>query len=209
MDEAIKLDPEKFGTQEAKSLAILAAAEIEAERSRRAGNRINPLPFGLLSFEPEKPFDAEAWHAHTTPWYDFLTDLDLIGRLSASANMTLIYLLDAIIDLLTPPNWQAFFWMKSYFEATGNSFSESQVVALMQRITKKRDQERARNAGIESGRVRAEKAHSDDPAFIERRAKALIADGVHPRRVASELSKEFQVTADHIRRVRRTKPTSN
>ena len=209
MFEDVKLQPDKFGTPEAKSLAILAAAEIEAERSRKGGSRSNPFPFGLLSFEPEKPFDAEAWHAHTTPWYDYLTDLGLISRLSASANMTLIDLLDAIIDQLSPPNWQTFFWMKSYFEKTGNSFSGSQVLALMQRIEKKRNQERARNAGIESGRVRAAKAHSDDPAFIERRAAALVAEGMKRHRVNSSLSEELGVTADHIRRIRRTKSTSN
>lgn len=52
-----------------------------------------------------------------TPWYELLTDLNVIDRCAVALGIDKTALLKRVIEELGPPNWQVFFWMREWFQS--------------------------------------------------------------------------------------------
>lgn len=198
-DTSIKLDPDKFEEEDARTFARIVATEIEAERTKSGGNKkrlgTNAL-FGVLDG------DGESIVADLTPWFEYLSRLEVVERVAAEIERDVTTTLTIIMDWLSPPNWQTFFWMRAYIERLANTLPVSEANRLVKRAIKDRASQAAKLAGQASGRRR--KLVSLDAAGVRTEADRLTRAGIKAHKIASTMAKSFHVTPDRIRQILRS-----
>lgn len=124
----IELEPSNYAAAAAASLAhklaplILAArqARRDAERAAHdadpasAAARANSFG-GLLG--PRGVPGLDFFAVDSVPWYDLLTDVEVLAHGAQVVGVSGSDLAQAVVDHLMPPNWLVFFWMGRALES--------------------------------------------------------------------------------------------
>ena len=114
-------------------------------------------------------------------------------------------LAEFIADELKPKNWQVFSWMALAYRLSqhGNTLLEvlNEHVEEHDQVLKNQ-RKNARRAGLASGKSRSESTYLT-PESVNKDYQILMATGTEKRNIAAKLANKYEVTPDHIRKLRK------
>jgi hypothetical protein len=139
------------------------------------------------------------------PWYEWFSESDVLRLCAEESGLEIWELAEFIADELKPKNWQVFSWMALAYRLSqhGNTLLE----VLNEHVEEhdqalKNQRENARRAGLASGKSRSESTYLT-PESVNKDYQILMATGTEKRNVAAKLASRYEVTPDHIRKLRK------
>lgn len=69
-----------------------------------------------------------ATYPRARPWFEFLTDREVIDAVTSKLKISRIGFLTACIELLRPPNWETVFWMRAFLESANTEAVQWQMM---------------------------------------------------------------------------------
>lgn len=108
---ARKLAPFILAQRQARRDAERAAHDADPGGAAKRGNLLG----GLLG--PAGVPGLDFFAVDSTPWYELLTDVELLDRCAQALGLRGSALAQAVVDHLMPPNWQVYFWMGRALES--------------------------------------------------------------------------------------------
>ena len=193
----IELDSSRFHDDE-ETRAIAEVVARHADRRRREYRATEqPIKLGLL--------EVEGYWSDSVPWYEWMTEPQILRPCAKDCNLPMFELANVIAYQIRPINWQVFSWMgmalqgQQYEKVLENSLSKY-ATELTGMRNKQRTQ--ASEAGRASGKVRSESVRCT-PAIVAKEYQTLMATGTEERNIAAKLATRFNVTSNHIRKLRK------
>lgn len=165
-NELLELDLSKY----AVDIEIAAFAEVvhdETENRRvelggvRGGTRTIALASLLLR---ERPTNGQ--YASAKYWFEFLTDSVVIKAVGRRMHLKPVEFLTMCMKTFHPPNWEALFWMKAFYESVAN---ECQIELQFAQ----REQVIIKQTRSETAKIGAQAKLAKDP---KQKAKALVRE---------------------------------
>ena len=172
-----------------------------AKAHRRFGK--TPAPEDM---SPEWLEARELWNDRSAKASSVL-DLLSLDDFRKERNLSLPIPIDLWIDLLDD-------WKKAVDDSIAKNLNsqtlpiliqlvqDSPKAVVVQELVKSRFVEYARKAGLASGESRKTEVKCT-PAQVVREYQTMMATGTEERNVAGKLAKRFNVTADHVRNLRK------
>jgi len=195
------LRPSDYTQGDAMAFAEIVRRETERGRTRRGGNQVllDRQPMGLLG-----PWSGgSVCAADLAPWFELLTNLDVIEAVADQLSISLTATLTAIIEKLCPPNWQTFFWMRAYVDRLETTLPVAEVSRLVSLQVESESNQAAKYRGRRSGEARREQARAK-PELVYREFDRLLQSGEYSEAEAKRiLAERFHVTTDNIRKILR------
>ncbi len=193
----IELDASRFiDDQETRVVAEVVSRHAENRRCKYRETEPQ-ITNGLLR--------VLGYWSDSVPWYEWMTEPQVLEPCAQECGLNIHQLASLIAYQIRPPNWQVFSWMGMAFEAIGDSKRFALAAVLNQSVLddmRKRKQKQASEAGLASGKTRSENVRCT-PEVVANEYQKLMATGTEERDIASKLAQRFNVTADHIRKLRR------
>jgi hypothetical protein len=193
----IKLDAGRFRDDE-ETLVVAEVVARHAEKRRKQYRATEqPIKVGLLAIE--------GYWSDSVPWYEWMTEPQILQPCAKECGLPIYELANVIAYQIRPINWQVFSWMatalhgQEYEEIILNSLSKH---ATMLAEMRERQRTQAIEAGRESAKVRRESVRCT-PDEVAREYQTLMATGTEERNIAAKLATRFNVTSNHIRKLRK------
>lgn len=192
------LDTARFAKDE-ETLKVAIVVTRYAEKCRAAyRNTEEPITLG--------PHGIEGYWSETVPWYEWMSEPEVLQSCADECGLKIWQLADQIAYQIRPSNWQVFSWMGmalqgSEYEKEHFSDSLSQYALAFKTMLEKRHKQ-AIEAGRASGKSRREGAKVTS-AEVEKGYQIRMATGTEERNIAAILAKQFDVTPDHVRKLRK------
>ena len=193
----IELDATRFKDDEETRIVAGVVARHAENRRRTYRQTEQPIKLGLL--------EIKGYWSDSVPWYEWMTESQILQPCAKECRLPIYELAYVIAYQIRPINWQVFSWMgmalqgSEYKEILTDSLSKH-ATALAQMRTTQRTQ--ASNAGRASGKARAENVRCT-PAVVAKEYQTLMATGTEERNIAAKLATRFNVTSNHIRKLRK------
>lgn len=193
----IRLDTEKFlSDEETRVVAEVVAVHSEKRRAEYRRNE-KPIKLGLLGIE--------GYWSDSVPWYEWMTEPQVLQPCSQACGLAIHELVRIIAYQIRPNNWQVFSWMAEALEGREHEHRLGLAAALYQSTLKdmrEQQRERAKQAGRASGKSRGENVRCT-PKLVAKGYETLMATGTEERNIAAKLATRFNVTSNHIRKLRK------
>ncbi len=193
----IELDASRFSNDEETHVIAVVVAQHAENRRRNYRAKEQPIKQGLL--------EIEGYWSDSVPWYEWMTEPQILQPCAEECGLPIFELANVIAYQIRPQNWQVFSWMgmalqgSQYEEILTESLSKH-ATALAELRGKQRMQ--ASEAGRASGKVRSENVRCT-PEKVAKEYRTLMATGTEERNIAAKLATRFNVTANHIRKLRK------
>ncbi len=193
----IELDASRFNDDEETRVVAVVVAQHAENRRQEYRAKEQPFKRGLL--------EIEGYWSDSVPWYEWMTEPQILQPCAEECGLPIFELANVIAYQIRPINWQVYSWMgmalqgREYEEILTNSLSKH-TTALVAMREKRRMQ--ASEAGRVSGKVRSENVRCT-PEVVAKEYQTLMATGTEERNVAAKLATRFNVTSNHIRKLRK------
>lgn len=193
----IELDASRFTDDEETHVVAVVVAQHAENRRREYRVKEQPIKRGLL--------EIECYWSDSVPWYEWMTEPQILQLCAEECRLPSFELANVIAYQIRPTNWQVYSWMgmalqgREYEEILTDSLSKH-TTALAALREKQRTQ--ASEAGRASGKVRSENVRCT-PEIVAKEYQILMATGTEERNVAAKLATRFNVTSNHIRKLRK------
>lgn len=199
-EQSIKLDPKLIkGDSAVRALARLISAHVELYRADLTLSEIKqykksskPPPVGLLG--------GVLYPSEATPWYELLTNLEVLKAIVSDTNWELDVLCKGIVRNLKPPNWEVFFWMGIAIESDRHEGRVLKLFSDAREARKKNSQIAGKRSGVERKKIA-----KLDPEKARQKQKILLDAGYEKREIAALIAKEYQVQPQYVRELLRQK----
>jgi hypothetical protein len=193
----IELDAGRFANdEETRAVAVVVARHAERRRREyRATER--PIGHGLLG--------GEVFWSDSVPWYEWMTEPQVLQPCAKECGIQIHELATIIGYRIQPVNWQVYVWMGMALEGQVHEKRFALAAALYGQILndeRKKKRAKASEAGRASGRARSERVRCT-PEIVAKEYQILMATGTEERNVAAKLATRFNVTSNHIRKLRK------
>lgn len=208
----LRVDPTFYAPDEvAVSVAVVIDEETEAERAAdRKLEPPRPKParrpknqglLGLLAQDDGVYRPADSLHA-----FQYLERLPVLHRCAVRLNLSDAEFAFLVVEKLAPPNWSAFFWMGSYFDANKSHDETIRLAILRHEAADKAAiaryiRARSSDAGKASGQTRATRAKVTAEQVAIGWAELEKTKPKHS--IAAMLAKQYGVDASHIRKLKK------
>ena len=192
----IELDASRFADDEETRFVAEVVARHAENRRRKYRETEQPFENGLLQ--------VLGYWSNSVPWYEWMAELQVLEPCAKECGLQIHKLANIIAYRIRPANWQVFSWMDMAIEAIGDTKRLALAAALYQSTLadlRKKKQTQASEAGRASGKARGESVRCT-PAVVAKEYQTLMATGTEERNVAAKLAIRFNVTSNHIRKLR-------
>lgn len=208
----IQLNANRF-IKKKKTFRVALLVSKHAEK-RRAEYRINEMQgvfpeSEIQAIKSKGPlteiyYSTKFWSDYI-PWYEWFSESDVLRLCAQESGLKIWELAEFIADELKPKNWQVFSWMALAYRLSqhGNTLLEvlnEHVEEHDQALNNQR--KNARRAGLASGKSRSKSTYLT-PESVNKNYQILMATGTEERNVAAKLASRYEVTPDHIRKLRK------
>lgn len=149
----------------------------------------------------------QVYWSETVPWYEWMSEPEVLQPCAYECGIKIWQLAFLIAYQIRPNNWQVFSWMGmalqgSEYENEHLSGSLSQYAMAFKAM-----RENNRNQAIRAGRASG-KSRREDPKVtssrVEKEYQIRMATGTQERYIAVELARQFDVTPEYIRWLRKS-----
>jgi len=193
----IELDASRFIDDEETRVVAEVVAQHAENRRRQYRTKEQPIKRGLL--------EIEGYWSDSVPWYEWMTEPQILQPCAEDCNLPIFELANVIAYQIRPINWQVFSWMglalqgQQYEKVLENSLSKYSTALAAMRVNQRTQ---ASNAGRASGKARSENVRCT-PEVVAKEYRTLMATGTEERNIAAKLATRFNVTSNHIRKLRK------
>lgn len=194
----IELDASRFSDdEETRVVAEVVANHAEIHRKAYKAKE-QPIKGGLL--------EIEGYWSDFVPWYEWMSEPEVLQSCADECGLKIWQLAYLIAYQIRPNNWQVFSWMGLALQGTEYEKENLSGSFINHSIEFKAMREKQRMQSSEGGRasakVRAENLRCT-PELVAKAYQALLATGTEERNIAAKLAPRFNVTPDHIRKLRK------
>lgn len=150
--------------------------------------------------------DIKGYWSETVPWYEWMSEPEVLQSCADECGLKIWQLAYLIAYQIRPNNWQVFSWMGmalqgSEYEKEHLSGSLSQYAIAFKAMREKKHKQ-AIQAGRASGKSRREDSKVTS-ARVKKEYQIRMATGTEERNIAAILAKQFDVSPDYIRMLRK------
>lgn len=208
----IQLDANRFSNKEKiYEVALLVSRYVENRRDEyrlRETQGVYPdSEFQLINSRgplTQICYSKKYW-SDFIPWYEWMSETSVLKLCAKECGLEIWELANLIAEEFRPKNWQIFCWMALAYQLSQHGSSALNVLneyAVKFDEVLESQRSRARLAGLASGQTRKESAKLTSK-LVSEQYQLLMATGTEERNVASKLASRYEVTPDHIRKLRK------